>query len=138
MTCEEYRVAFNAWLDERKSAPLPAEARRHAETCALCAGYAAAMENIDAGLRRIPRAEMPGALADFPDTLPAGGPARRGVDRLVAAARLWAPAVVPALAVWGAGMMLPPAWGGALSFLLATSGLVMFGVASLSPRPSSS
>ena len=138
MTCEEYRAAFNAWLDGRRSEALAEDARRHAATCAACAGYAAAIGSIDAGLRQIPAAEMPGSLLAFPDTIVPGARAPRAPGRLAAAARFLAPALVPPLAVWAAGLFLPPAWGGALSFLLATTGLVMFGVASLRPKFSNS
>ncbi|HTO95088.1 MAG TPA: hypothetical protein VMM80_11930 [Bacteroidota bacterium] len=134
MTCEEFHVAFNAWLDGRMSAPLPPDARRHSETCAACARYAGAMERLDAGLRAIPRVEMPGALIALPDRLSARDRARGDRGPIAAAARLWAPALGPAVAVWCAAAFLPPGWTGVLSFILATSGLVMFGVATLRPR----
>jgi len=138
MTCEEYHTALNVWLDGRKSAALSEEARRHVVTCPSCAGYTAAIERIDTGLRNIPHPEMPEELLAFPDALLQGVQERRVRVRLVAAARFLAPAIVPPLTVWAAGLILPPAWGGALSFLLATTGLVMFGVASLRPKFSNS
>ena len=138
MTCEEYRAAFNSWLDRGRSGVLPDEARRHAESCASCAAYAAAMERIDSGLRQVPRVEVPEELLGFADALVQDPRERPGRGRLLAAIRFLAPALVPPLAVWAAGMLLPPGWGGALGFLLATSGLVMFGVASLSPKFSNS
>ena len=133
MTCEEFHVACNAWLDGRMSAPLPPDARKHRETCAACARYAGAMESLDAGLRSIPGVEMPVSLIAFPDEVVARNGARGGRGA-IAAARLWAPVLCPAAMIWCASAFLPPGWTGALSFILATSGLVMFGVASLRPR----
>ena len=132
MTCEEFHGAFNAWLDGKKTAAMPPDARGHAATCAACARYAAAMEGIDAGLRKIPPVEIPATLLALPDELEEGESSRRG--RVIAVARFLSPALVPAAAVWCAAPFLPPPWAGFLCFILATSGLAMFGVASLRPR----
>ena len=134
MTCEEFRAALNGWLDGRKSAPLSAGARRHAEGCPACARYAAVMEHLDAGLRDIPRVGMPEAVTAIPDRLETGRGVHSGSVRLAAVTRPWVPVVLPPLLVWCAGWLHPPVWAEVLRFLLATAGLMLFGVASLRPR----
>ncbi|HUI09960.1 MAG TPA: hypothetical protein VL221_06510 [Bacteroidota bacterium] len=134
MTCNEFQQAYNTWLDGRKATLLPPEAGLHAEICPACRRYAAAMDGVDAGLRRIPPVQVPAGLLALTETLAIPGPAQGRVRRIAAFGKFWAPAVIPAAALWSAGLFLPPAWAGALCFLLMTSGLVMFGVASLRPR----
>jgi hypothetical protein len=132
MTCEEFRIQYNSWLDGRKSSPLPPEAAHHARMCSGCGMYARLMVRIDGGLMNIPHAPVPEEILAFPGSRPAHAPDIR--RRLSSRVRTGASLTLPPLLVWSISLIVPPPWQFAFQTLLVSGAMVLFAVTSLRPR----
>jgi len=132
MNCEEFRIAYNAWLDGRKSAPLGPDAARHAAACSSCTMYARALSGIDTALRDIPDVPVPEEILAFTvGNEMHSAHAVPGASSLLRAGALLA---LPPLAVWCISLCIPSPWQSPLQFLLLSGALIRCAVTSLRPR----
>lgn len=133
MTCEQFRVAYNRYLDgalgEGELLPLTT----HTQQCQGCAAYRDAFAALDRDLRRLPDVKIPARLVRKLEQEP--DRARRRKARVA-----WTPEVLRILSYGGAAVIasallgkLPAPFSTAGEFLLAFAGVLVVLLSILQP-----